>query len=64
MKSEANRKKKSREPLPDPRYVDVQPTDYQPNKAEVEAETDMPDASRETVRRAFFRPILPKHKGD
>ena len=30
------------------------PCDYQPSKAELEAEYDMPDADPETVRHAFF----------
>ena len=40
------------------RYVvELKPSDYQPSKAEKEEELDMPGASLETVRRAFFRPL-------
>ena len=34
----------------------LRPAEHQPSKAEREKEIDMPGASRETVRRAFFRP--------
>ena len=37
--------------------VELKPSDYQPSKAEKEEEVDMPGASLETVRRAFFRPL-------
>ena len=37
--------------------VDLKPSDYQPTKAEKEEELDMPGASLETLRRAFFRPL-------
>ncbi len=37
--------------------VELKPPDYQPTKAEKEEEVDMPGASLETVRRAFFRPL-------
>ena len=35
-------------------------SEYQPSKAELEAEYDMPGADPETVRRAFFRPYYLK----
>lgn len=31
--------------------------DYQPSKAEMEKEFDMPEADMETVRKAFFQPV-------
>ena len=49
--------KHEKEPLPEPRTITMPPCDYQPSKAEKEAEYDMPEASTETVRRAFFRPF-------
>ena len=36
--------------------------DHQPRKAEKEEEIDMPGASLEAVRRAFFKPF--KRRGD
>ena len=33
---------------------------HQPRKAEAEEEIDMPGASLETVRRAFFRAFMPR----
>ena len=55
-------KSKRKEPLPEVRAIDMPPKDYQPNKAEQEAEIDMPGADIKTVRSAFFRPILGKVK--
>ena len=47
------------------RPVELKPSDYQPTKAEKEEEVDMPGASLETVRRAFFRPLARRMtKGD
>ena len=40
----------------------VKPNHYQPSKAEKEEELDMPEASIETVRSAFFRRIEIKNK--
>lgn len=60
MKSENKKKEKSNQPLPEPREVDMQPSDYQPNRAEIDEEIDMPEADLETVRSAFFRPIRRK----
>ena len=48
---------KKKEPIPEPRTITLPPRTYQPSKAEHEAEHDMPDASMETARRAFFRPF-------
>ncbi len=53
---------KRRRELP---VVELKPPDYQPTKAEKEEELDMPGASLETVRRAFFRPLARRMtKGD
>lgn len=46
-----------REEIPPPRTLTLPPDHYQPRKAVAEAEYDMPGASPETVRRAFFRPF-------
>lgn len=35
----------------------VKPSTYQPSKAELEEEIDMPGADMETLRKAFFKPI-------
>lgn len=37
--------------------ITMPPRDYQPTKAEHEAEVDMPEANMETVREASFRPV-------
>ena len=39
------------------RTISMPSRSYQPSKAEVEREFDMPEADTETVRKAFFRPI-------
>jgi hypothetical protein len=43
--------------IPPPRDMALPPADYQPSKAEQEAEIDMPGLSEEEARRAFFRPF-------
>lgn len=45
---------------PSPRTITLPPRDYQPSKAELEAEVNMPGADLETVRKAFFRPLKVK----
>ena len=35
----------------------LKPASYQPTKAELEEEFDMPGADDETLRRAFFTPL-------
>jgi len=35
------------------------PKDYRSTREELEEEFDMPRADIETVRRAFFRPVVP-----
>lgn len=42
---------------PRKRKVTLPHRDYQPSKAEMEEEFDMPGADPETLRRAFFRPV-------
>lgn len=43
--------------LPAERSITMPPRDYQPTKAELEEEFEMPGASLDTVRSAFFRPV-------
>ena len=43
--------------IPEPRTVALPPNDYQPSKAELEEEIDMPGMSDEELRRSFFRPV-------
>ena len=52
--------KREKEPLREPRGITMPPNEYQPSKAELEAEYDMPGADTETVSRAFFRPYHTK----
>ena len=53
---------KKPQPLPEPRTIDLPRRDYQPSKAELEEEIDLPKASLKTVRSAFFRPFNIIHK--
>ena len=41
-----------------PREIDLPPRDYQPSKAELEEEIDMPEADMDTIRAAFGRPFI------
>ena len=36
---------------------EMKPSSYQPNKAELEEEFDMPGWSRDQLRKAFMRPL-------
>lgn len=47
--------------LPDPVEVDVKPHTYQPNKAEMEEEIDMPGWSLDQVREVFMRPFVARN---
>lgn len=55
-------KDKPKQPLPDPVTITLPGKDYQPRKADMEREYDMPGADMETVRRAFFRPVNVERK--
>ena len=48
---------KPKHPLPESRTIALPHQDFQPRKTDMEAEYDMPGASMETIRSAFFRPI-------
>ena len=43
--------------LSEPVTLELPPADYQPSKAEIEEEFDMPGMSPEEMRKAFFRPF-------
>ncbi len=51
------KKKPQKAELPEARGIDLPPRDYQPPKAKLEEEHDMPKAKMATLRRAFFRPF-------
>ena len=53
MKAKGKRKGR----LLEPRTITLPGNDYQPSKAEMEREYDMPGASMRTIRRALFRPF-------
>ena len=48
--------------IPEEREIALPSRDYQPTKAEVEQEIDMPGADIVTVRKAFFRRVKVKEK--
>ena len=50
-------KDKPKHPLPDRRTITLPGKDFQPSKADMEAEYDMPGASLDTIRSAIFRPF-------
>ncbi|MDE0694552.1 MAG: hypothetical protein OXH76_01805 [Boseongicola sp.] len=43
--------------LQDPVEVTLKPASYQPSKADMEEEFDMPEISLDEIRSAFFRPF-------
>lgn len=51
--------KKTRKPkrIPPARAMPVKPSNYQPSRAELREEMDMPKMSLAKVRSAFFRPF-------
>ena len=49
--------RKGKNVLPEPATVDLRPQDYQPTKAELGEEFDLPAISKERMRKAFFRPL-------
>ena len=53
---------KPKQELPDTRTLTLPGKDYQPCKAEMEREYDMPSASLEMVQSAFFRPFDVRRK--
>ena len=59
-------KRASREPqaIPEPRPVEMKPTDHQPSKAEMEETFDMPGLSESEAFEAFFQPIRPVSEND
>lgn len=49
--------KRRRQRVPEPKKATLPPKDYQPGKAELEEEFDMPGMSFKQMREAFFRPF-------
>lgn len=48
--------------VPEKPEARIKPRDYQPSKAELEEEYDMPGASMEMLREAFFKPLKTEEK--
>ena len=46
--------------VPNPVEIDLTPSSYQPSKAEMEEEINMPGRSLDQVRDTFVRPFAPK----
>ncbi|MDE0697422.1 MAG: hypothetical protein OXH76_16495, partial [Boseongicola sp.] len=44
-------------PIPEPVELVLKPSSYQPSKADMEEEFDMPGLSPDEIRAAFFRPF-------
>ncbi|MDE0102593.1 MAG: hypothetical protein OXN89_09450 [Bryobacterales bacterium] len=45
-----------------PLEIELPHTTYQPSMAQVREKFDMPEASPERIRRAFFRPVVVRRK--
>lgn len=54
MKAKSTAKKQK---LPEARTITLPGKDFQPSKADMEREYDMPGAPLQTIRSAFFRPF-------
>ncbi len=50
-------KDKPKHPLPEARTITLPGADFQPSKADMEAEYDMLGASLDAIRSAIFRPF-------
>ena len=50
--------------LSDPVEIDLKPSGYQPSKAELKEEYDMPGADMDTLRDAFFRTLKTEKMGN
>lgn len=46
--------------LPDPVEIELKPSSYQPNKAEMEEEFDTPAWTMDKLRAVFMRPFVTK----
>jgi len=57
-----NPKKRPKQPTPKPMELVLKPSSYQPSKAEMEEEFDMPGLSLNEIRAAFFRPFHIRHE--
>lgn len=55
-------KDKRRQKLLEPHTITLPGKDFQPRKADMEREFDMPYASMDTLRNAFFRPVNVERK--
>lgn len=55
-------KDKQRQTLLEPQTITLPGNDFQPRKADMEEEYDMPGASLDTIRSAFFRPVNVKRE--
>ena len=49
--------RRASQPIPETRPLELAPTDYQPSKAELEEEFDMPGMTMDEVRHTFRRPF-------
>ncbi len=50
--------------IPEPRRMVLPKSDYQPRKAAMEAEMDMPGLTEDQVRSRFFRPFRFEREGE
>ena len=55
-------KERPNHPIPEPRTVTLPKRDFQPRKADMEREYDMPGLSLDKIRSTFFRPFNIRRK--
>lgn len=51
------KQKRKKQPIPEPKPLAVRRGTYQPSRAELREEIDMPKLSRKQAREAFMRPF-------
>ena len=57
------KKEKVKQPLLEAHTITLPPKDFQPRKADMGTEYDMPGASMDTIRERVFRPFNIKREG-
>ena len=51
------KRKRPKRKIPERTTIKLPPSEYQPSKAEMDKEYNMPKAGKRTLRKAFFRPF-------
>ena len=63
MTKPSRKRKRPNQPIPEARTITLPDKDFQPSKADMEAEYDTPGASMDTIRSTIFRPFNIRREG-